>query len=231
MIFMRDKLFTVVCNIRTPDGNGNELIGTGSFIVKNNKVYLLTVSHVSKDTNNNSYIVLSDNQSNPIRILLNSLTKNHFWKEHPIADMSLIEIEANKYPKVFQNRCFPFEQVNNSFICASRDDELTSIGFPNGLGIQGKFSPLTFRSYASSAFLTLNRADTDTPSDFFCLENPSVGGYSGGPVFELGYETMGSSMSSKGGTILHGIVHGTMSDNTGGKIAMITPMYYINDLI
>lgn len=231
MIFMRDDLFKVVCNIRTPDEMGSETVGTGSFIAKNNKVYLLAAAHISRDTNNNSYIVLSDNQSNPIKIQLSNLTNNSAWKEHPIADMSLIEIEANKYPLVFQNRCFPFEQINNSFVCASRDDELTSIGFPHGLGIKGKFSPLTFRSYASSAFLTLLRSDTKTPSDFFCLENPSVGGYSGGPVFDMGYEKMGCATATKEKTILHGIIHGTMSDNTGGKIALITPMFYIKDLI
>ena len=67
--------------------------------------------------------------------------------------------------------------------------------------------------------------------DFFCLENPSVGGYSGGPVFDLGYERMGSTISTKEKTILHGIVHGTMSDDTGGKISLITPMFYVKDLI
>lgn len=125
----------------------------------------------------------------------------------------------------------PYDHINDSDIPASRDDELTVIGFPHGLGVQGKFSPLTFRSYASSAFLTLPRADTKTPSDFFCLENPSVGGYSGGPVFDMGYEKMGCATATKEKTVLHGIVHGTMSDETGGKIALITPMLYIKDLI
>lgn len=71
----------------------------------------------------------------------------------------------------------------------------------------------------------------DTLSDFFCLENPSVGGYSGGPVFDMGYEKMGCATATKEKTLLHGIVHGTMSDETGGKIALITPMFYLKDLI
>lgn len=59
----------------------------------------------------------------------------------------------------------------------------------------------------------------------------SVGGYSGGPVFDMGYEKMGCATATKEKTVLHGIVHGTMSDETGGKIALITPMLYIKDLI
>lgn len=145
--------------------------------------------------------------------------------------MAVIELNILGHLNLFQDRCFPYDHINDSDIPASRDDELTVIGFPHGLGVQGKFSPLTFRSYASSAFLTLPRADTKTPSDFFCLENPSVGGYSGGPVFDMGYEKMGCATATKEKTVLHGIVHGTMSDETGGKIALITPMLYIKDLI
>lgn len=77
----------------------------------------------------------------------------------------------------------------------------------------------------------MSRADTKTLSDFFCLENPSVGGYSGCPVFDLGYSTNGVMQITKERTWCHGIMHGTMSDNTGGKIAMVTPAFYLRDLI
>ena len=39
MIIFRDHLFNVVCNIRTPKADGKISIGTGSFIIKDNKVY------------------------------------------------------------------------------------------------------------------------------------------------------------------------------------------------
>ena len=45
MIFERDNLNTVVCNIRIPQGT-NEEIGTGIFISKGNECFLLTASHV-----------------------------------------------------------------------------------------------------------------------------------------------------------------------------------------
>ena len=126
-----------------------------------------------------------------------------------------------------ENRFFPYDHINTTRNVVSRDFELTSIGFPRGLGTEGSFSPFTFRSYASSGFVTLPRADTGNLSDFFCLENPSVGGYSGCPVFDLGYSTNGLMTMTKEKTWCHGIMHGTMSDNTGGKIALVTPAFYL----
>ena len=127
------------------------------------------------------------------------------------------------------NRFFPYDHFNLTRHAVSRDYELTAIGFPNGLGTERSFSPLSFRSYAASGFITFPRGDTKTLSDFFCLENPSVGGYSGCPVFDLGYSTDGVMTITKDKTWCHGIMHGTMSDTTGGKIAMVTPAYYIKD--
>lgn len=228
---MRDHLFNVVCNIRTPQANGTITVGTGSFIIKGNTVYLLTATHIAKNTTEDTVLAFGKNQSNCVVLPLQALSNSKPWITHPVADMAVMELNILNHLALFQERCFPYDHINDTDIPASRDDELTVIGFPNGLGVQGKFSPLTFRSYASSALLTLNRADTKTPSDFFCLENPSVGGYSGGPVFDMGYEKMGCATATKEKTVLHGIVHGTMSDVTGGKIALITPMFYIKDLI
>jgi hypothetical protein len=34
-----------------------------------------------------------------------------------------------------------------------------------------------------------------------------------------------------GGTICYGITHGTLSDATGGKLAAVTPSFYVHDLL
>ena len=154
------------------------------------------------------------------------------WKHHPVADVSAFQIifsDTNK--KFMENRFFPYDHINTERNAVSRDFELTCIGFPQGLGTEDSFSPFTFRSYASSGFVTLQRADTGNLSEFFCLENPSVGGYSGCPVFDLGYSTNGLMTMTKEKTWCHGIMHGTMSDNTGGKIALVTPTFYLKDIM
>jgi len=231
MILRRDDAFMAVCEIRTGD-----IIGTGMFVsspAAEDAIHgwIVTASHVAKTTNNKTEIVIS-NKDGRAQSLPLSLFGTMPWKIHSVADISVFPILFSPMNRQFMDgRFFPYDHFNLSEKPVSRDYELTSIGFPQGLGTDGYFSPLTFRSYAASGFLTLQRADTGTDSTFFCLENPSMGGYSGCPVLDLGYSNNGVISITKEKTICHGIMHGTMSDNTGGKIALVTPSFYLKDLI
>ena len=104
------------------------------------------------------------------------------------------------------------------------------MGYPLGLGTDGYMSPLSLESKASSGYLTLSRFDTQTTCTFFMLQDPSIGGYSGGPVYDISIYQMGGFMSTGSGTILHGFIHGTIGDNTGGKLAAVTPAFYFHDV-
>ncbi len=229
MVFERDNLNSVVCNIRIPDGK-NEKIGTGVFISKGSDCYLLTASHVVTNINVNTYAVLSDNSQNPIRVDLSILLGGAAFVKHPIADLAYAKISLTTTNQDYmQNRCFPYDHIELSCTPISKDIELTSIGFPLGLGAVGpKFSPLSFRTFVSSPQITLPRFDNQVNCDFIILELPSIGGYSGGPLFDLGYIKSAAIEMTKEKTILYGIVHGTLSDVTGGKLAAITPLKYLN---
>lgn len=237
MIIRRDDAFQAVCELRTPTSPSSFNVGTGMFVSSpagdNNFFgWIITASHVAKSTNNTTEIVIATSDGKAACLPLNLFGPLTNWRHHPIADVSAFQIHFSPANEQFmKSRFFPFDHFNLEKKAVSRDFELTSIGFPHGLGVNGSFSPFTFRSYASSAFVTLNRADTNTPSDFFCLENPSIGGYSGCPVFDLGYSTNGIMTTTKDKTVCHGIMHGTISDNTGGKIAMVTPSFYLKDIV
>ncbi len=231
MILQRDQTFRVVFNLRTPVQNGDS-VGTGIFVVKGDALYLVTATHVATTTNSTTKVVISDSSGNSTALSLSDFNQNLNWNNHPEADISVLPITMNsKIAPHMNERFFPFDHFHMPKTPVSRDFELTSVGFPNGLGAAGMFSPLTYRSYASSSFITLNRADTQTPSVFFLLENPSVGGYSGCPVFDLGYMVVGAMTTTKDKTLCYGIMHGTISDNTGGKLAAVTPAYYLADLM
>ncbi len=230
----RDQTFQVVLNLRTPNGHGRAEVGTGIFILKEeNSPYILTASHVARGCSQNTEVVISDQNGDSHSIPITKLNANlSAWVHHPAADVSVLPLNPDQsIVGILQGRFFPFDQLNTTDSTPSRDAYLTAVGFPNGLGASGKFSPFTFRSHASSALITLLRADTNTPANFFTLENPSVGGYSGGPVFDLGYIIVGSMTTYTGPTICHGIMHGTISDNTGGKIAAVTPSSYVKDIV
>ena len=225
MIFQRDDLYRVICNIRIPMPNGTrEESGTGLFVGRGADLFLITASHVVKNHNDQTALILSDNDGNATRLPLATLWGGNQWTHHPVADLAYIRLTANEGNIAhLQNRFFPFDHIHLASQPVSRDVELTSIGFPLGLGSAGKYSPLSFRTFAASPFLSLNRFDNNKPSDFFILENPSIGGYSGGPVFDLGYIVSALMVQRKEKTICYGFTHGTIADATGGKLAAVTP--------
>lgn len=229
MIFQRDALGNVICNIRIPQGTHEE-IGTAIFIEKNNEPYLLTAAHVVKNINAQAYAILSDINGVPTKVLLSVLVGGATFTNHGTADLAKVKINMTATNMSHLNgRCFPYGQIDLTTNPVSKDIELTTIGFPLGLGSAGaKFSPLTYRSHVASPVITLPRFDNQIPSDFIILELPSIGGYSGGPTFDLGYVISGGMTSTKQNTFLHGIVHGTITDQTGGKLAAITPCKYLN---
>lgn len=229
MIFQRDALSNVICNIRIPKGQEEE-VGTAIFIKKNNEAYLLTAEHVVKNITPQTYAVLSDQNGVPTKVMLSILLGGATFTYHGQADFAKAKIIVNAANFGFlQGRCFPYNQIDISNNLISKDIELTTIGFPLGLGAIGaKFSPLSYRTYAAAPSITLPRFDNQVPCDFIILELPSIGGYSGGPMFDLGYMISGMMTQTKENTILHGLVHGTISDPTGGKLAAITPCKYLS---
>ncbi len=230
MIFQRDLLSNVICNIRIPLG-ANEEIGTAIFIEKNNEPYLLTAAHVVKNLNYKTYVILSDSKGVPTKVDLNVLLGGSKFDIHSEADLAKAKIVLTKDNALYmENRCFPYSQIDLTENPISKDIELTTIGFPLGLGSTGaKFSPLTYRTYVAAPLITLPRFDNKIPSDFIILELPFTGGYSGGPMFDLGYLISGAMTTTKEKTVLHGIVHGTIPDATGGKLAAITPCKYLSN--
>lgn len=231
MIFHRDKLDNVVCNIRTPNSVGLAG-GTAIFVAKNGtEAYLLTAAHVVADINVKTNVIMKGINGNPIEVSLSTLLGGGTFEFHPLADLAKARINVTTSNRHFlSDRFFPYDNIDFSNNLLSKDVELTTVGFPLGLGASGaKFSPLSFRTYAAASALTMKRADNQNVCDFIILELPSVGGYSGGPVFDLGYMITGQISQSKEKTILHGIVHGTISDPTGGKLGAITPTKYLID--
>ena len=99
------------------------------------------------------------------------------------------------------------------------------MGYPLGLGATGYVSPLSIETKAASGFITLNRSDNGNPATFILLQDPSIGGLSGGPVFDTGKNFFpgGRQMTVREGISVVGIIHGVISDKSGGKFAAVVP--------
>lgn len=226
-----DQLAITVLNLRKPGPNGIDSIGTGCFIEKDGNLYIITAAHVAKMMDIKSDIILQGENNKPVRLPLFTLASPIKWQYHKKADLALLKLNPTRETKqkYLQSRFIPYSTIDTSEISIPRNIQLTIIGFPLGYGVQEYFSPLTYRTFPSSGLITFKRFDTMTMQTFIILENPSVGGYSGGPVFDLGIIQTGNLAMTTGKTKLHGFVHGTISDTTGGKMAAITPSFYVKD--
>jgi hypothetical protein len=126
-------------------------------------------------------------------------------------------------------RALPLAALESGTNLPSRDVFVTALGFPLGLGAQGQFIPLSRESKVASGMLS------DDKGCFFLLQDPSVSGYSGGPLIEPGDPRVISTPSGiatvTGGTRCWGFVFGNYSDETGGKMCRITPAFYAVQLI
>lgn len=233
----RDEAFKAVVKFSTPfveNGENKVRVGTGFFLLKDeNHLFLITANHVTKKFNENTIVSIAGKLSNVLNIPLNQLKTSNPIINHPSADVSAIEIDIATFNGLEANVViYPMSIIVPEIISAiSRDEELTSIGFPNGLGVGTSFEPFSFRSYpASNIVRNVSGLDGGYVSDAFFLENASCGGYSGCPIIDLGYRVTGM-MTQTSNTYIYGIMHGTVSDNTGGKMAVVTPGYYILEII
>ena len=78
------------------------------------------------------------------------------------------------------------------------------------------------------------RADTKAMAVFFVTQDPSVGGFSGAPVLDTGlpYSTDNASVVADGRSLqIVGVVHATVSDNTGGKMGVVTPAHLLRKFL
>jgi hypothetical protein len=214
-------------------------IGSGFVISGKSNPFIVTASHVAKILTSKAKIIVngSGNVSDIVPLSAIYDEKSNFWIYHMQADLAVLKFKLNE--KVYLNAPFdvfsiPFNVIINSKIAPARDLDVYIMGFPLGLGYrEGNFSPLSKQTRASSGLLTLNRSDSHTPQQFFILADPSIGGYSGSPVCRLDLPIrMGGATMSAGQVVeCYGVIHGTLSDDTGGKMAAVTPAYYLSDLM
>ncbi|MHC4686918.1 MAG: serine protease family protein [Planctomycetota bacterium] len=205
--------------------------GSGTVVVKDDRYYILTASHVAKELKNGSKIIFRLKGDKPGIFDLTSITMGQSlnWKHHSVADIALIELDAkNEFIKtILADYAYPAQLIHAGKDLPQRDADLTFLGYPVVDMEMEHFSPLIFTAYLSSGLITQKRYDTKTKCNFFYLNMPSIEGCSGSGVF---FSVKKAFYMAGKTTLMIGIVHGTKGDSTGGKLAAITPSYYIFDL-
>lgn len=231
-----EKLAPGVAFLRKDDANA----GTGFFIHSGQIFYLVTASHVSSILSPTSSITVAAGAGRPFTFPLQSLVPKSAvleWAVHPQADVAVLQI--NPAPDFLRNHLaghfMPSSWLEPAKEAPLRAIVLTVLGFPLQLGVSQYFSPISRETKAASGLLELPRFDTKVISTFFVTQDPSVGGFSGAPVFDtrLPYSTENVGLSVQLGAEprIVGLVHGTLSDNTGGKFGAIVPAFIILEVL
>jgi len=215
---------------------------TGFFLLTDKQhVFLATAEHVARALTTNSVVVIrgSDGNGFQIPMLTFMAGTNSYWRFHDTADLALLPIAwtadlEGELARAGQTvLALPSKHLRGTESAPSRAVTLTVLGFPLALGTEGKFSAISRETKPASGLLTVLRADTHKPAVFFITQDPSIGGFSGAPVFDTMLPTVssGTLMLESGELQLVGIVHGTLSDNTGGKLGAITPAHELLTLL
>lgn len=236
-----DDLSVTVAYLK--EGNN---IGTGFFVVSESpgnvtaeQLYLVTASHVAEFLTRDSKITVRAQGDVPVSILLKNIAPGDdklTWQIHDEADVAVLrlKLDGSTIP-LMQGRFLKLSSIAADENAPRREQPVMVMGFPLALGTTGRFSPLTSEAKPASGLLRVLRGDTKKEATFFVLDKPSIGGFSGGPVFLMpGPFASGGAMvftELPARTVIVGLVHGTMSDNTGGKLALIIPSKFVRDTI
>ena len=217
----------------TPKPYVDTVRGTGFFVVRYNSLYLVTPNHLAQQMSANAMMTIQTRDDRPLRFSMSDfLGKDPIlnWTSSQEADIAVLRLFPS--PQMFgslRDHFLPFEVLLTNEEAPPRERTLAVIGFPLALGVTERFSPVSIESKASSGLLELPRADNGEVSIFFLLDNPTAGGFVGAPVFELPapYPSAPTHGVSGRRFTCVGLVHATVTDDTGNEFAAVVPSPYI----
>jgi len=224
-----DELYNKV--VLLSDIKGNVLhTGTGFLLSSDNQYYLVTAKHVADSLKiETSEIFFRDSSQTAIGFKLNRFFAKQIVRDfNDQSDFFILKLEPfdTSSLEILKKSSLDINILVNDRKSIDRNIDVLVMGYP--IFDFDNFSPITFKSYFSSALLNIKIKDLPKPCLCYLLENPSMEGFSGGPVF-VGVKDRASTKLSK--TLIAGIVTGTTFDKTGGKFAIITPAFHLLDLV
>ena len=90
----KNEMFKHIVAIRTAKNN-SIYAGTGFFVRTDEKIYLVTATHVARDTTTQTDICLRNLTTGlPFAFKISELNSMVMWLYHPIADMAILEIQC-----------------------------------------------------------------------------------------------------------------------------------------
>jgi hypothetical protein len=209
--------------------------GTGVFVFGKRLTYMVTASHVAAECLLAPVLIFrgaKGAQSLALQDLQTALEPAPGWYFHKKADVAIFPVLPKAGPlrdSLTNIVHLKLSELSVETNAPSRDVPLTTLGFALGFGVgEGFFSPLSSVSKPSSSTLI-----NENGVRYFLLQAPSVDGYSGAPVFYTGELFVRGNVLAPEPLVLrcHGTISATVPDQSGGKMAVVIPSFYIAELI
>jgi len=202
------------------------LLGTGFLINYNGRDYLVTAKHVAKGLSATGEIIINLTDGKTTILTFQALSQTNIikgahWFHHPKLDISI-------HPMAYSNVVDAISIPESLFPKKDKDVKLLTpayvVGFPMGLGVLDKLSPVAKEAKLASRLTSI--AYPDIPSDlhFYLLDQALSQGYSGAPVFYIEDIPTGATLH------LLGVQSSALSDQTGGKMSVVVPISYVWDI-
>jgi len=224
-----DELYDKI--VLLSDINGKiQHTGSGFLLTSNDQYFLITAKHVADFLRKESSEIFfrGTNQVAQGFKLKDFTSKDLVAGFNGESDFFILKLETLDTTKlnILKRSSLDAKVLANNRESIDRNADVLVMGYP--ICDYDHFSPITFKSYFSSALMNIKIESLWKPCLCYLLENPSMEGFSGGPVF-IGVKDRSFVLGNK--TLIAGIVTGTKFDSTGGKFAVITPSFYLLDLI
>lgn len=214
----------------------NKFSGTGSIVKYDNYYFLVTAKHVADIMSLDSKVYFSNKNNLPYVIELGDMINYEpaGWNINEESDLAVLMISPTKeFYDSLKLIYIPQSIIQTKKESPARETDVTIIGFPLGLGIQGIFSPITKATNPASDFVTIKDPKTKKEKTYFLLSDPSTSGFSGAPVFQMPTTRIEKNFTiiTSGGPTLLGLISSTLYDETGGKFAAVVPSYLIYETL
>ncbi len=213
--------------------------GTGFLVGYKEEIYLVTAKHVAHFLQPTGEIIFNLSGGKGVImpfhwLLKQDAIKGAHWFDHPKADISI-------HPMAFRTDIALDLQIINEDLFSKPDMEIrllnkvNVIGFPLGLGVTDKISPIAKETKVASKLTTLAIKGVPPDLKHILLDQALSQGYSGAPVFYMEDQWSNSSIEGQRFKIgesvrLLGLQSSALSDVTGGKLSTVVPISYLSEI-
>jgi len=209
-------------------------LGTGFLVSAGDQAFLVTAGHVARRMDDRASLSCANSTGRRTTLGLGKLLAGRRrkvpWQFHHEGDVAALRLPT--LPADLRGRFLDVELVARQTAVPASTLDLVAVGFPLGLVNEAHFTPITKRFHAASGILRFRGEEMRHAGNFFLLDQPTVGGYSGAPVFvtpQARFETTGQVTMIAARCV--GLISQTISSEVGGQFAAVVPGSVIRSLL